>query len=90
MLGIPAKIAGCKNICICTLLNKQGKNNVAILYIAKKLGIQNIYSIGGAQAIAALAYGTQTVEKVFFHYLILLQAKNFKLSNVLEVLQQRR
>jgi histidinol dehydrogenase len=64
MLGIPAKIAGCKNIVVCTPANKNGKINNAILYVAKKVGIQNIYAVGGAQAIAAMAYGTKTIKKV--------------------------
>ncbi len=64
MLGIPAKIAGCANISVCTPLNKNGTINTAILYAAKKIGIQTIYTIGGAQAIAALTYGTSTIKKV--------------------------
>lgn len=64
MLGIPAIIAGCKNIIVATPANKTGNVDNAILYVAHILGIKNIYKGGGAQAIAALAYGTQTVEKV--------------------------
>ena len=64
MLGIPAKIAGCKNIIVTTPANKSGHVNAAVLFVAGILGISKIYKGGGAQAIAALAYGTQTVEKV--------------------------
>lgn len=68
MLGIPAKIAGCKNIVLCTPANAQGEIHPAILYTAQLLGITNIYKVGGAQAIAAMAYGTQeipSVDKIF-------------------------
>ncbi|HEY1038999.1 MAG TPA: histidinol dehydrogenase [Bacteroidia bacterium] len=65
MLGIPAVIAGCKEISICTPADKQGKINPAILYVAKLLRITTVYKIGGAQAIAAFAYGTETVSKVY-------------------------
>ena len=64
MLGIPAKIAGCKNIIVTTPANKSGNVDAAVLFVAGILGITKIYKGGGAQAIAALAYGTQTVEKV--------------------------
>ena len=64
MLGIPAQIAGCSNIVVCTAAGKNGKVHPAILYTAGLLGIQNIYKIGGIQAIAAMAYGTQTILKV--------------------------
>jgi histidinol dehydrogenase len=64
MLAIPAKIAGCKNIIVTTPASPGGKVNPAILYVANILGIKNIYKGGGAQAIAAMAYGTQTIEKV--------------------------
>ncbi len=63
MLGIPAKLAGCSNISLCTPCDSQGKINPAILYTAQFLGISKIYKIGGAQAIAALAYGTVTIPK---------------------------
>ncbi len=65
MLAIPAKIAGCKNIIVTTPAQNDGKVNDVILYVAGILGITKIYKSGGAQAIAALAYGTQTVEKVY-------------------------
>ncbi|MDQ6903675.1 MAG: histidinol dehydrogenase [Bacteroidota bacterium] len=64
MLAIPAQIAGCKNIIVTTPAGSDGNVNAAILYVAKILGLKNIYKGGGAQAIAAMAYGTQTVEKV--------------------------
>ena len=64
MLGIPAQIAGCSNIVVCTAAGKNGKVHPAILYTAGLLGIKNIYKIGGIQAIAAMAYGTQTILKV--------------------------
>jgi histidinol dehydrogenase len=65
MLGIPAKLAGCKEVVLCTPPRKDGTVDPAILYAAQLIGIQQIYTIGGAQAIAAMAYGTATVPKVF-------------------------
>jgi histidinol dehydrogenase len=65
MLAIPAKIAGCRDIVICTPPDKAGNVNPLILYTAGILGITKIYKTGGAQAIAAMAYGTQTIPKVF-------------------------
>lgn len=65
MLGIPANIAGCKEIVICTPTDHSGKVNPAILYTANLIGIDKIVKIGGAQAIGALAYGTETVPKVY-------------------------
>lgn len=64
MDSIPAKIAGCKEICICTPPSKDGKVNPVILAAAKIAGVDRIFKVGGAQAIAALAYGTETVPKV--------------------------
>lgn len=64
MLAIPARIAQCKNIVLCTPPDKNGNINQAILYAAKLCGITEIYKIGGAQAIAAMAYGTETIPKV--------------------------
>ena len=64
MLGIPAMLAGCKEIIVCTPPDKEGKINPVILYVAQLIGIKTIYKIGGVQAIAAMAYGTQTVPKV--------------------------
>jgi len=64
MLGIPANIAGCKNIALCSPPDKNGKINPAILFTANLIGIKNIFKIGGSQAIAALAFGTETIPKV--------------------------
>jgi histidinol dehydrogenase len=65
MLGVPAKLAGCKEVVLCTPPRKDGTIDPAILYAAQLVGIQQIYTIGGAQAIAAMAYGTASVPKVF-------------------------
>jgi len=65
MLGIPAKIAGCKQIVLCTPPGKNGKVHPAILYTANLLGIHTIVKSGGAQAIAAMAYGTKSVPQVY-------------------------
>jgi histidinol dehydrogenase len=64
MLGIPAQLAGCVQVVLCTPCDKNGNVNPYILYAAKLCGINHIYRIGGAQAIAAMAYGTETVTKV--------------------------
>ena len=64
MLAIPAQIAGCSNIIVCTPCDKNGNVHAAVLYTAHILGLQNIYKIGGAQAIAAMAYGSESVQKV--------------------------
>ncbi|MEP7233065.1 MAG: histidinol dehydrogenase [Ginsengibacter sp.] len=64
MLGIPALLAGCKNIIICTPPDRDGKINATILFVANILGLTNIYKAGGAQAIAAMAYGTRSIPKV--------------------------
>ena len=64
MDSIPAKIAGCKEICITTPPSKDGKVNPVILAAAKIAGVDRIFKTGGAQAIAALSYGTETVPKV--------------------------
>jgi histidinol dehydrogenase len=64
MLSIPAKIANCPNIIICSPPDRNGTIHPSILYTANLLGLTNIYKIGGAQAIAAMAYGTQTIPKV--------------------------
>ncbi len=64
MLGIPARIAGCKEIVICTPPQKDGKINGYIAYCAKLLQIDKIYLVGGAQAIAAMAHGTDSIPKV--------------------------
>ena len=65
MLGIPAVLAGCNDIVVCTPADKNGKVNPVILYVAQLIGLKNIFKIGGAQAIAAMAYGTTTVPKVY-------------------------
>jgi histidinol dehydrogenase len=65
MLGIPAKLAGCKEIVLCSPPNKDGKINPAILYTANLVGISKIYKVGGAQAIAAMANGTETIPLVY-------------------------
>jgi histidinol dehydrogenase len=65
MLGIPAKIAGCKRIVLCTPPNSSGEIHPSILYAAKRTGIHKIIRAGGAQAIAAMAYGTESVPRVY-------------------------
>lgn len=64
MLGIPAVLAGCKEIVVCTPPGKNGEINPVILYVAQLIGLKNIYKIGGVQAIAAMAYGSTTIPKV--------------------------
>lgn len=64
MLATPAKIAGCKEIVLCSPPSKQGKLHPAILYAAKVAGVKRIFKCGGVQAIAAMAYGTDSVPKV--------------------------
>jgi len=64
MLGVPAKMAGCKEIILCTPPNVQGDIHPAILYAASLVGVTAIYSVGGSQAIAAMAYGTESITKV--------------------------
>ncbi len=63
MLALPAKIAGCKNIVLCTPPNKDGAINPTILYAAKVAGVSKVFKVGGSQAIAAMAYGTESVPK---------------------------
>jgi len=65
MLGIPAKLAGCTEIVICTPPGKNGKVNPLILYTAQLIGITEIFKVGGAQAIAAMAYGTESIPNVY-------------------------
>ena len=65
MLGIPASIAECKEIVLCTPPGKDGKVHPAVLYAAKVAGVHRIFKIGGTQAIAAMAYGTESVPKVY-------------------------
>lgn len=64
MLGIPAKIAGCKEIILCTPPQKDGTVNPVVLYAAQQAGITRIFKAGGTQAIAAMAYGTESIPKV--------------------------
>ena len=64
MLGIPAQIAGCKQIVLCTPVSNDKKVHPAILYAAQLCGINKIYKVGGVQAIAAMAYGTETIKQV--------------------------
>jgi len=64
MLGIPARLAGCTEIVVCTPPLADGSVHPAILFCASELGISHVFRIGGAQAIAAMAYGTETVPKV--------------------------
>ena len=64
MLGIPARIAGCKQIVLCTPPDKSGKVDPSIIYTANLVGVTDIYTVGGAQAIAAMAYGTASIPKV--------------------------
>ncbi|MBT4916837.1 histidinol dehydrogenase [Candidatus Peregrinibacteria bacterium] len=65
MLGIPARVAGCKEIVMCTPPEKDGKVPDIILFAAKLAGVTQVYKVGGAQAIAAMVYGTESVPKVF-------------------------
>jgi histidinol dehydrogenase len=65
MLSIPAKIAGCNDIILCTPPNKEGKINPAILYAAQLCGVTKIYKTGGIQAIGAMTYGTASIDKVY-------------------------
>ena len=64
MLGIPAKLAGCKEIILCTPPNKLGEISPAILYTASLIGVTKIFSAGGIQAIAAMTFGTESIAKV--------------------------
>jgi histidinol dehydrogenase len=65
MLGVPASLAGCREIVLCTPPDKTGKINPAILFAASHVGVTKLFKIGGAQAIAAMAYGTETVPSVY-------------------------
>jgi len=65
MLGVPAQLAGCKEVILCTPPNTKGNINPAILYAASLVGIEKIFCIGGVQAIAAMTYGTSSVPKVY-------------------------
>jgi len=65
MLAIPAELAGCSEIILCTPPDSNGEINPAILYTASLVGVTKIYKVGGAQAIAAMAYGTETIPQVY-------------------------
>ena len=68
MLAIPAKVAGCKEVVLCTPCGKDGKVAPAVLYTASRCGVDRIFKVGGAQAVAAMAFGTDTipaVDKIF-------------------------
>ena len=64
MLAVPARIAGCREVVLCTPAGKDGRIAPAVLYAASYCGVQRIFRIGGAQAVAAMAYGTESVPKV--------------------------
>lgn len=64
MLALPAEIAGCGEIILCTPTDKQGRVAAEVLYAARRCGVTNVYKAGGAQAIAAMAYGTESIPKV--------------------------
>lgn len=64
MLAIPAQLAGCKEIILCTPCNKEGVVHPAVLYSAQLVGVTRIFKVGGAQAIAAMAYGTESIPAV--------------------------
>ena len=65
MLGVPAMVAGCETVVLCTPPGKQGRIHPVILYTARRIGIRQIFKVGGAQAIAAMAYGTESVPRVY-------------------------
>ena len=64
MLALPARLAGCEKVVLCTPTNKQGRVASEVLYAAARCGVTVVFKVGGAQAIAAMAYGTQSVPKV--------------------------
>ena len=65
MLAVPARIAGCREIVLCTPPNREGKIHPAILFAAQSAGVRKVFKIGGIQAIGAMAYGTQSVPKTY-------------------------
>lgn len=65
MLAVPARLAGCREIVLCTPPDREGRVNPAILYAARLAGVHRIFKAGGVQAIGAMAYGTETVPKVY-------------------------
>jgi len=64
MLGVPARLAGCEEVILCSPPDRNGKINPAILFAAQLTGVKKIYKVGGAQAIAAMAFGTETIPSV--------------------------
>ena len=64
MLAVPARVAGCRRVVLCTPTNKQGKVAAEVLYAASRAGVEEVYKVGGAQAVAAMAFGTESVPKV--------------------------
>lgn len=64
MLALPAKIAGCKEVVMCTPTNRQGEVAAEVLYAARRCGVDKVFKVGGAQAVAAMAYGTESIPKV--------------------------
>ncbi|WCC41342.1 histidinol dehydrogenase [Tenacibaculum finnmarkense] len=85
MLAIPAKIAGCKEIVLCTPPNKEGKVHPAILYTAQLVGVTKIFKVGGSQAIGAMAYGTETIPSVYK----ILEPGNQYVTKAKELVQQQ-
>lgn len=65
MLGVPARLAGCGKVVLCSPPDKSGDINPAILFAAKLVGIDRVFKVGGAQAVAAMAFGTESIEKVY-------------------------
>lgn len=65
MLAVPARIAGCREIVLCTPPNSEGKIHEAVLYAASVCGVKSVFRVGGAHAIAAMAYGTETIPSVY-------------------------
>ena len=64
MLALPAKIAGCREVVLCTPTNKAGEVAAEVLYAAERCGVKSVYKVGGAQAVAAMAFGTESIPKV--------------------------
>lgn len=64
MLAVPARLAGCKEVILCSPPDKKGKINPAIIFAAHLTGVSKIFKVGGAQAIAAMAYGTESIPQV--------------------------
>ena len=64
MLALPARIAGCGKVILCTPTNREGRVAAEVLYAARRCGVEQVFKVGGAQAVAAMAYGTESVPKV--------------------------